>query len=109
MGQTTNGPGRGLGSPETRIVIEQIRHERLRQISQEGWTVEHDDKWTGGELSRAAASYAGWVQAKKPPQWPWPLGWWKPKNKRQNLIRAAALIVAEIERLDRQKVKDGDE
>jgi len=29
-------------------------------------------------------------------------GWWKPKGPRRDLIRAAALIVAEIERIDRR-------
>jgi hypothetical protein len=33
--------------------------------------------------------------------WPWHDDWWKPKDRRRDLIRAAALIVAEIERLDR--------
>jgi hypothetical protein len=27
--------------------------------------------------------------------------WWKPKDRRRDLVRAAALIIAEIERLDR--------
>lgn len=27
--------------------------------------------------------------------------WWKPKDRRRNLVKAGALIVAEIERLDR--------
>lgn len=38
-----------------------------------------------------------------PPMWPraWDLERWKPKDRRRDLIRAAALIVAEIERLDR--------
>lgn len=33
--------------------------------------------------------------------WPWDKSWWKPKGARRDLIRAAALIVAEIERIDR--------
>jgi hypothetical protein len=33
--------------------------------------------------------------------WPWGGDWWKPKDRRRDLVRAAALIVAEIERLDR--------
>ena len=38
--------------------------------------------------------------------WPgWAWSWWKPKNRRHDLIRAAALIVAEIERIDRQQSK----
>lgn len=31
----------------------------------------------------------------------WGWEWWKPTNRRRDLIKAAALIVAEIERLDR--------
>ena len=39
---------------------------------------------------------------KKPPSyWPWEPRWWKPKNPRRDLVRAAALLIAEIERLDR--------
>jgi hypothetical protein len=33
--------------------------------------------------------------------WPWDLKWWKPTTPRRDLVKAAALIVAEIERLDR--------
>ena len=33
----------------------------------------------------------------------WDSEWWKPKDRRRDLIRAGALIVAEIERLDRNK------
>jgi len=33
--------------------------------------------------------------------WPWAEKWWKPKNERRDLVKAAALILAEIERLDR--------
>ena len=39
-----------------------------------------------------------------PVGWPWHRQWWKPKNARRDLVRAAALIVAEIERLDRATV-----
>jgi len=34
--------------------------------------------------------------------WPWNMVWWKPKNYRRDLVKAAALLVAEIERLDRK-------
>ena len=37
----------------------------------------------------------------------WSKDWWKPKDKRRDLIRAAALIVAEIERLDRKIAMTG--
>jgi hypothetical protein len=79
-------------------VVNEIAAERRRQIEQEGWTTEHDDQHTDGSLADAAAVYLG---AEVP--WPasWSLEWYKPKNYRRDLIRAGALIVAEIERLDR--------
>ncbi len=90
-------------------VILEISRERERQMSAEGWTYEHDDQHSAGELADAAACYAHPAphgvrpQAGPPPKlWPWSLVWWKPKDRRSNLIRSAALIVAEIERLDRK-------
>lgn len=38
--------------------IELITEERMRQISKEGWTFDHDDEHIHGELSAAAACYA---------------------------------------------------
>ncbi|MCY2697597.1 hypothetical protein [Acinetobacter baumannii] len=34
--------------------------------------------------------------------WPFADTFWKPKSPRQDLVRAAALLIAEIERLDRE-------
>ena len=90
-------------------VIEEIAAERERQQSVEGWSIGHDDEHDDGALARAAASYAfigsfesrGATHATKPVYWPWDRAWWKPKDRRTDLIRAGALIVAEIERLDR--------
>jgi len=74
--------------------------ERQRQIEIEGWTPEHDEEVnTDGELVRAAVCYA--VLALHDDWWPWADVWWKPKNRRRDLVRAAALIIAEIDRLDR--------
>jgi hypothetical protein len=87
-------------------VVEEIAAERRRQIEAEGWTPEHDNQHNRGELALAAACYArhglnGAHRLAVPLSWPWNDGWWKPKDRRRDLIRAAALIVAEIERLDR--------
>lgn len=83
--------------------------ERKRQLEKEGWAPEHDDRHTKGELAKAAFCYAASnylddVQLKK--LWPFDLSWWKPANKRRDLVKAAALILAEIERLDRVEKKD---
>lgn len=84
--------------------------ERRRQIEAEGWTPEHDDGHPPGELSSAAESYAaaaseqlcGWDGPLRAPQaWPWERDSWKPEGCRQNLVKAGALILAELERLDR--------
>lgn len=87
-------------------VIDEIAAERKRQIEVEGWTPEHDDTHIRGEMAAASACYATWAIPGLGDDvirmaWPWDSEWWKPKDMRRDLIRAAALIVAEIERLDR--------
>ena len=77
--------------------------ERTRQISAEGWTPAHDDAHFDGAIARAAASYA--LSSAGYPHlgmdvWPWSRDWWKPAERRRDLVKAGALILAEIERLD---------
>jgi hypothetical protein len=89
--------------------------ERERQRMVEGWTTRHDDEHGDGSLATVAACYAlGQNQSfhdtifnsehRVPDHWPqsWDASWWKPKDRRRDLVRAAALLVAEIERLDRK-------
>lgn len=87
--------------------IEAIAAERQRQIEVEGWTPEHDDDHNNGELADAAACYArGRCMSSV---WPWDDNWWKPgSGRRRQLVKAGALIVAEIERLDRALSKGPD-
>jgi hypothetical protein len=80
------------------MVIDEIAAERRRQVEVEGWSTSHDDDHDKGELAKAAACYAIGF---RDPWWPWNVKWWNPHGRRRNLIKAAALIVAEIERLDR--------
>jgi hypothetical protein len=98
------GPGlRADQEGEHMSVIDEIAAERQRQVESEGWTPEHDDQWSDGELARAAGCYAVAGRSTIPvPTWPWSIKWFKPTSYRRNLIKAAALIVAEIERLDRR-------
>lgn len=82
--------------------VSEIQAERMRQIIEEGWTSGHDDEHDAGELADAAACYAlGQPEPIIRQLWPWGSEWWKPTDKRRNLVKAGALIVAEIERLDR--------
>lgn len=83
--------------------------ERRRQIDAEGWTPEHDDTHDEGEMLKAAIIYLWWETDKAAPLrddgspvgWPWACEWWKPKDRRSNLIRAGALCLAEEDRLAR--------
>ncbi|KAA2242842.1 hypothetical protein F0L74_09955 [Chitinophaga agrisoli] len=92
-----------------------INEERIRQAFDEGYTPAHDDQHTNGELAYAAASYARNHDALPgikngdyaPPKWPWKREYWKPTpdNRIRELVKAGALICAEIERLQRLEEK----
>ena len=93
--------------------------ERQRQVEAEGWTPEHDDAHSDGELGRAAAVYAllgclpeefalsAYIRSQFPMLWPWDAEDMKLSPARRSLVKAAALILAEIERLDRQEATRG--
>lgn len=87
--------------------VERIAAERARQVSKEGWTAEYDDathrRW---QLTRAAICYLREAKGSKfhhgaPTDWPWSDEWWKPRERMDDLVRAGALIAAEIDRLER--------
>lgn len=88
-----------------------VLNERNRQKEKEGWTPEHDDEHGTGDIALAAAAYARHaaqsednrqINSGYPPDDLWPSGWpWKPSDRRRDLVKAGALILAEIERLDR--------
>lgn len=88
--------------------ITDVIAERQRQITEEGRTAAHDDDYDCDELARAAGCYAMFNHhITPPPDWPWPAEWWKPASPRRDLVRAAALILAEIERIDRAELRSG--
>jgi hypothetical protein len=91
--------------------------ERHRQIDAEGWDTAHDDLHAHGELAAAGAAYA--LTAEKhltngpdvvndrliyvPKFWPWDIAWFKPVGFRRDLVRGAALLIADGEKWDRQR------
>ena len=87
--------------------------ERQRQISVEGFDFAHDDAQRPGELALAGACYATTPAIRHygstpdcPANWPWFPEWWKPRDDRRDLVRAGALIVAELDRdLRNRRVK----
>lgn len=101
-------PSAGVATDAARDLLA----ERQRQISAEGWTPEHDDEHGCGQLAAAAACYA--LSASGVPFelwqafWPWDGAWLKTCESRRSLVKAGALILAEIERLDRLNGKEVD-
>lgn len=85
--------------------IELIALERERQITEEGWSPEHDKNYISDELARAAATYAlpEDYRGVKPIYWPWEIKWFKPvpNDRVRELAKAGALIAAEIDRINR--------
>jgi len=94
--------------------VELIAEERERQISDEGWTHAHDDEHDDEAMALAARCYAcppGIYERRfedprdgtPPIGWPWASPWWKPSpdDRIRDLVKAGALIAAEIDRLQR--------
>ncbi|MFU2518243.1 hypothetical protein ACM7PL_29285 [Pseudomonas aeruginosa] len=93
-----------------------VQVERRRQVEAEGWTPEHDDEHSHGQMARAAACYAlagssapndGTAALLVSLAWPWDEQWWKPSTARRDMVKACALGLAEIERLDRVAASQG--
>lgn len=99
--------------------FEDVMAERRRQIEAEGFSAAHDDGHGEGDLALAGACYARYAATRNPvgpygypggpipKDWPWSINWWKPKDQRRDLVKAAALLLAEIERLDRAAKAEG--
>lgn len=91
--------------------IRDVVHERVRQIQEECYDAPHDRGHIEEELAQAAACYAlpsgamQWLQGNDVCLWPFERAAWKPSTRRRDLVKAAALILAEIDRLDELEQK----
>lgn len=78
--------------------------ERVRQQTDEGYSLSDDDGLPPGDLALAGACYAeaaGAPVGRAPIDWPWKDELWKPAGFRKDLVKACALIIAEGEKFDR--------
>ncbi len=109
-------PPASLAAHDSRVLVTPgvaaIAAERKRQMEVEGWTPTHDDEYGNQQLPAAAVAYLlhdfgvpvldrGSIPALHGRIWPWGFMYWKPKGPQRNLVRAGALIAAELDRLDR--------
>jgi hypothetical protein len=96
-----------------------IADERKRQVEEEGYTPEHDQGHSEGELGVAGACYAldlaigpddevassfqSHCAEASDQCWPWDPKWWNPtpSDPVRQLAKAGALIAAEIDRLQK--------
>lgn len=94
----------------TTNVLSDIMQERQRQINEEKFDLSKDDKYVDNELPDAALCYLTAPNRRNEVVirniFPFDITWWKPtpSNRKKELIKAAALVVAEIERIDRAEV-----
>lgn len=84
-------------------ILAAIEAERKKQIMGEGYFPSHDDQYVNGELALAASVYAHPTEGRNISDWPFGEKRYHPNamDRRIELIKAAALIVAEIERINR--------
>jgi hypothetical protein len=99
-----------------------IKSERKAQMGVHKYYAENDNAWVDGELTKAANCYLRAAEIQRVEQeltveevkqkvesfWPWDL---KPlklsKFRSKNLIKAGAMIAAELDRLFRARAKNG--
>jgi hypothetical protein len=84
--------------------LSDVANERYSQVIEKGYDSKHDDVYRDRELTFAAVGYIfnSLKLSDSVEWWPWDLSHWKPRDARDDLVRAAALLIAEIDRIDRE-------
>lgn len=100
----------------TKKAIDAFTLARARQVVNHRFSSGGDDTYEEGQLADAAACYASaHGEADIPYSWPWSGDWWKPspdnepQNRKRDLEKAGALLLAEWERLDRLQERRSEE
>ncbi|CAJ9662621.1 Uncharacterised protein [Burkholderia pseudomallei] len=109
-GKADTWSGQPVPRAEVTDAVRDVLDERHRQIDAEGWTPAHDDEHDKCEMALAAIVYtesAVGYHPSCPDTWPWSPKWFKPTTPRRDLVKAGALILAELERLDRAALLNG--
>lgn len=83
--------------------------ERNRQLTAEGYSEAHDDKHISGQIAMGAAAYLAastghFAQANS--MWPWEHRYFKSHGDERDLVKAGAMVLAELDRINRLKDKE---
>jgi hypothetical protein len=118
-------------SRHTVVAVTELAGERAQQITEEGFAPEWDDRQDRpADLALAAAAYAAFSAMENEDTrehhrqslwgfvpgftgiigqlWPWPAQLFKPRDRRRELIKAGALIFAQLERLSREVEREAN-
>ena len=95
----------------TQILKERKRQKQPVDLGGEGYLAKHDETHVNQEMLKAAMCYLQHaidpndekVAGKNPDAWPWASDAWKPKDRQKDLIRAGALIAAELDLINNQQ------
>jgi hypothetical protein len=112
-------PDADAGTAASAKVAGELFEERVRQQIGEPYTADRDDEYLHGQLENAALTYLQYgrddgrfkvaqayqAEGEAPASWPWEAQFWKPSSRRRMLVKAGALVIAAIERLDREAGK----
>lgn len=83
----------------TKQVLEDVLSERIRQVTQLGYSLEHDDAHTPQEFVTLCRTYVDEAGAKHAEG--------DLPGCRTEMVKAVSLLVAMVENLDRAEVSDG--
>lgn len=97
-----------LINTDTLKVLRAIADERIRQISDEGYTIEHDDEHTDGSIANSAAHYI--CADENINLWTWDKNFDKKEkhSRDKQLLIGSTMTVAEMERRNRVATKIAD-
>jgi len=86
-------------------LLDEILNERILQIIKHGYSESHDDEHSDGSIADAAAHYASTKDDAG--LWPWDVQYDKKdsKSRRDQLITSIAMLISEVERVDRASKK----
>ncbi len=98
-------PDAGLDSQKLTKAEQDVLAERASQRIKWGDTHDDEHDWSIKEAAICyAQGYMTWRPGQSEQRWPWEHAAWKPRGQRENIVRATAMLIAELDRMDRAAI-----